>query len=421
MAPPRRCDPDKVIALNAEGLSQREIARHFGVNQCSISELLKRHGVKSFREPGSPRRYKLDEECFATIDTPEKAYWLGFLAADGFIVIHKGDPRGLGVRLVASDIGHLQLLAGALGSEAKPKIGNDGAARVIFNSRRLAADLIAHGITPRKSWTCSPWDAPEELAPHYWRGLIDGDGHIGVGTKPKEKQVVFVGTQAMAEGFRSFAAEVCGTGAVPHQRPGCWTMQIQGRRQVHALLSVLYAEDWVALARKKKVALAITAEPYTPLRFRRPCRMKKCPNLAIAHLLCKKHYQRWKAHGDPLVTKIDRGDPDAIVVRALALPMAEMIVRDRQAGKTTDLIRLAAENFAYIVCPNQRQATQIARQAKGMGLDIPFPLTADEFVRGEFYGRGIRGFLFDNLDQIMQQMAHGVPVIAASWTAEGTS
>lgn len=101
--------------------------------------------------------------------------------------------------------------------------------------------------------------------------------------------------------------------------------------------------------------------------------------------------------------------------------MAEMIVRDRQAGKTTDLIRLAAENFAYIVCPNRQQATQIARQARGLGLNIPFPLTADEFVRGEFYGLGIRGFLFDNLDQIMQQMAHGVPVIAASWTAEGTS
>lgn len=305
MAPPRRCDPAEVIALNSQGLTQTEIGRRVGITQSSVKDLLKRHGVKAFREPGPPRRYKLNEEYFATIDTPEKAYWLGFLAADGHIVTYKEDPRSLCVRLAAGDIEHLQLLADALGSEAKPKIASDGAAKAIFNSRRLAADLISHGVTPRKTWTCSPWDAPDDLAPHYWRGMIDGDGHIRIGPKVKEMMLVLVGTQAMVEGFRSFAVGICGTKAASRPRPGCWWFAVQGRRQVHALLTALYREDWVALARKKETALAAIAEPYAPLRFRKSCRI--CGDQAVARKLCGKHYQRWNLHGDPLMTRRGRG------------------------------------------------------------------------------------------------------------------
>ena len=304
-----RCDPAEVIALNALGLTQEEIGRRVGINQRSVSELLKRHGVKAFRKPGPPRVYRLNEGYFDEIDTPEKAYWLGFIAADGGIAqrYKNGDRRGMGlfVRVGAADVGHLQQLADALESEAKPKIRKDGAADVRFNSRSLAAGLIAHGVTPRKTWTCSPWDAPADLAPHYWRGLVDGDGTV----MPDGKTIVLVGTLAMVEGFRSFAAGICGTGAAPRQYPGCWRVTIQGRRQVHAMLTALYADDCVALARKKEIALAITAEPYSPLRFKKPCRIERCPDLAIAHRLCKKHYQRWAKHGDPLAVKLGHG-PD---------------------------------------------------------------------------------------------------------------
>jgi len=303
----RRCDHDEVIALNAAGLTQKEIGIRIGIAQSSVSKLLRRHDVKAFREPGPPRRYKLNDEYFTTIDTPEKAYWLGFLAADGGITQRytNGDRRGMGlfVRVGAVDIGHLQQLADALESDVKPKIRNDGAADVRFNSPRLAAGLMAHGATPRKTWTCSPWDAPADLAPHYWRGLVDGDGTV----MADGKTIVFVGTLAMVEGFRSFAARICGTRAAPRQYPGCWRVTLQGRRQVHAMLSVLYAEDRVSLIRKKEAALAITAEPYTPLRFKKSCRI--CGDTAIARLLCGKHYQRWKLNGDPSVSLINR-DPD---------------------------------------------------------------------------------------------------------------
>lgn len=295
-----RCDPAEVIALNAQGLTQKEIGRRVGIHQSSVSDLLKRHGVKACRKPGPRRIYTLNERYFEDIHAPEQAYWLGFLAADGYQI--PGRSPGINVRLARVDVGHLQLLADALGSDKTPKIQKDGAATITFHSRRLATDLTTYGVTQRKTWTCVPWDAPANLAPHYWRGLIDGDGHIRTA---HGMQVVFVGTLAMVEGFKSFAAAICGTEAAPRQQIGCWKLTVQGRRQVHALLSALYREDWVGLARKKQPALSVIAEPYRPLRFRKSCRI--CGDPAVARLLCGKHWQRWRANGDPLVTRLARG------------------------------------------------------------------------------------------------------------------
>ena len=97
--------------------------------------------------------------------------------------------------------------------------------------------------------------------------------------------------------------------------------------------------------------------------------------------------------------------------------MTEIIVRARQGGKTTELIRRAAETGGYIVCTDQRRARQIAEHARKMGLPIPFPLTAREWQRHGYHPPGIRGLLFDDLDRTIQGMS-AAPVIAATWTAE---
>ena len=97
--------------------------------------------------------------------------------------------------------------------------------------------------------------------------------------------------------------------------------------------------------------------------------------------------------------------------------MTEIIIRSRQGGKTTELIRRSAETFGYIVCTDHRRARQIAQQAQGMGLNIPFPLTAAEWQNRGYHPPGVRGLLFDDLDAIIQSMT-AVPVLAATWTAE---
>ena len=95
----------------------------------------------------------------------------------------------------------------------------------------------------------------------------------------------------------------------------------------------------------------------------------------------------------------------------------KVIARPRQGGKTTDLVRLAAAEFLYVVCPDRQQVRHVQRVARDMGLDIPFPMTWGEFLRGDYRSKGVKGFVIDNLDLCIQGMSH-VPVRAVSLTDE---
>lgn len=92
----------------------------------------------------------------------------------------------------------------------------------------------------------------------------------------------------------------------------------------------------------------------------------------------------------------------------------KIISKSRRMGKTTEIIKIAAENNSYIICPTHNDCIQIANRAREMGLDIPFPLTIDEFRNERWNAHGIKSFCVDDADKIIQMMAKGVPVTAIS-------
>lgn len=85
----------------------------------------------------------------------------------------------------------------------------------------------------------------------------------------------------------------------------------------------------------------------------------------------------------------------------------------RRSGKTTELIKQCAEHGGYIVCTNKDEALRVSQRAKKMGLNIPLPLCADEFLKGQYHGIGIERLYIDNADLILQQIAK-VPIEAIS-------
>lgn len=91
-------------------------------------------------------------------------------------------------------------------------------------------------------------------------------------------------------------------------------------------------------------------------------------------------------------------------------------VRPRAAGKTHELIKLAAEERLVIVCANQEMVRLVTERAKRMGLDIPQPISWRQFASGTHRGRRIKGFAFDDVELGLQQMAGPIPVAAVSMT-----
>ena len=87
----------------------------------------------------------------------------------------------------------------------------------------------------------------------------------------------------------------------------------------------------------------------------------------------------------------------------------------RGAGKTYQLITKAAENNAYIVCRDRKEAERIFQAALDRGLDINFPITFEEFANKKYYGAGIKKFMIDDVDILLEHLS-GVPISYCTYT-----
>jgi len=94
----------------------------------------------------------------------------------------------------------------------------------------------------------------------------------------------------------------------------------------------------------------------------------------------------------------------------------DIIIKGKRQGKTTELIKRASKDWLYIICHSQREAHRIQDVAQKMNLKIPFPLTYDEFIKAQYHGRGINGFLIDNIEMLLNHMTWAVPIKAITLT-----
>jgi hypothetical protein len=248
---------DEMIRMYQEGNTMSKAAAAFGYTYGACSFALKQAGVLSRSRSQAHRRYSVNEDFFAVVDTEEKAYWLGFLAADG----HIGENGHIKVALSAKDKGHIYKFAETIESEHPIKIRKqnlDGniyeVATIIVCSSKMVNDLILLGIGPRKSFIVTPSDVPIELSRHYWRGVFDGDGNIYIGTHRKFA-VRLLGTQAMINGFRSFLLHSgIETDAQDRSRGNVVEISIGGVTLCKKILGLLYNDATIFLHRKKKLA-----------------------------------------------------------------------------------------------------------------------------------------------------------------------
>lgn len=130
---------------------------------------------------------RINTHTFEKIDTEEKAYWLGFLFADGNV----GKNR-IELSLALKDTAHLEKFKKFMTWDGDIKIDNKvGRCRMYFCDKKMAEDLIKLGCTERKSLTLrfpTEDQIPKHLIYHFIRGYFDGDGHI---SDPKNLKATF--------------------------------------------------------------------------------------------------------------------------------------------------------------------------------------------------------------------------------------
>lgn len=166
--------------------STQEIANYYNCKRSQINYLLKKNNLqKDFSE--SRRKYKLNINYFNDIDTPNKAYILGFLYADGY---NNQINNTVVLSLKYTDKDILEKIRKEIGCE-KPLFENkyiskfDNVERHMFSlilaSKHISKQLEEKGMVQNKTFIIGfPFFLKEELYSHFIRGYFDGDGCVSI-------------------------------------------------------------------------------------------------------------------------------------------------------------------------------------------------------------------------------------------------
>jgi hypothetical protein len=163
------------------------LKKKYGVD---FNEPFARLGLKIRNDQEKNKKFYCNSDYFETIDTQEKAYWLGFIFADGYVSKPEGKKFArFGISLQDGDGGHLEKLRAALESDVPIhhyevsqgyKVGSKYC-RIVISDDKLANDLIKHGCVEHKSNILKPpTNLPYELRRHFIRGYMDGNGSISI-------------------------------------------------------------------------------------------------------------------------------------------------------------------------------------------------------------------------------------------------
>lgn len=152
---------EDIISLYKQGMLKKDIRMQLNLPEAGLTKFFKENEV-----------YRFNENIFESVDNEEKAYWLGFLWADGYC------KSGIDIELTDED--HVIKLKEflAISSPIKTRNRNNSITyRLNANSNKFANDLNNLGFGLKDNRTELPIIS-ENLIKDFVRGYFDGDGHI---------------------------------------------------------------------------------------------------------------------------------------------------------------------------------------------------------------------------------------------------
>lgn len=267
-------DEPKIIAMYQEGLSAPEIAKQFDVSDALILRYLERNNIERRDASECHRIYPIHEDFFDVIDTQEKAYFLGFLYADGGNNI---DYNFTKIDLSREDRDILVKLAKLIFIEnAEGRIVDYERTRetrisigsyLDICSKHICHQLFKLGCVNKKSLilTFPQWLTDPELQRHFIRGYYDGDGGIYLPDKKALSTTVgIISTLEFCEDVKKIILQQIdiNVGSFYNDVEGknVYSICFSGNRQIAHFLNWLYKDSIIHLDRKYELYLKLLAK-----------------------------------------------------------------------------------------------------------------------------------------------------------------
>lgn len=219
-------------------------------------------GVKKRSNKEYRRTMFFNENFFETIDTEEKAYFLGFMYADGTVYKH-GNQSCISLKVMDKEVcdNFIKVLEGNFKTKSYDrKDSNKQIHHVDLTSDKMFFDLNNHGCVQNKSLILKfPTTISSELISHFIRGYFDGDGSVFIGNKKNYNNTT---TQ-----YKSLGISICGTfefltemnknlpdnykiNKEKRKESNTWTLRTSGSKKSKKFLDYIYKDSTIYLTRK---------------------------------------------------------------------------------------------------------------------------------------------------------------------------
>jgi hypothetical protein len=244
----------EVIEKYNEFKNIHRVADYFEVSTTPISRIIKNSGIEL-----TNRRYKVNHDYFNVIDTQEKAYWLGFLFADGYIRERKSG-NSLELKLSVKDYDHLLLFRECIGSnhlvkESQSKVKYNGGVSIsnmihlAMYSSKLVNSIRKQGVHSRKTFTIERPNIEKGMMSHFIRGYFDGDGSFSFNP---EKYSIKTQIVSASEDFKKFIINELEDNNIKINLYSDIKLQIQNKMDNKKFYDYIYNNAKIYLKRKKE-------------------------------------------------------------------------------------------------------------------------------------------------------------------------
>ena len=242
---------DDIINQYHDGKSTTAIANFYGFSyDHMIAELLKECNVE-IRPVGYSSR--TNQSLFQDINSELSAYVLGLITSDGSI----GTNYSINIHLTESDRYLLEEINSRLYNNSghiltEKKDTGKNVCRLSINGKQICENLKKYNVIPNKSYLLTNMASlPEELMPHYIRGLFDGDGvcaynnpYLRIGYCAYRIEFVQSYQNFLVEHLNLNKNQLFNTGS-------CWQCSWGSRKDIEAFYHYIYDNATIFLSRKK--------------------------------------------------------------------------------------------------------------------------------------------------------------------------
>lgn len=252
-----------IIADYKNNISIHNLENKYGYSRPAISRLLEEAGIKTTKG-NHYRKYFHQEDYFEVIDTEEKAYWLGFLYADGYIVDHdqKYGQDQVGLSQAEDNKESVEAFKYCIQATNPITVDNSGSHlgkqrqyRLLLTSQKTVDDLIKHGCAKQKTLVLEPPnDVPDPLIRHFLRGFFDGDGALCRCPKKNSSYIDFAINFTTTRPVAEWIHNLLGFGSIhkDNRREFTWYYTTNSNPQTIKLYRFLYDDAHIYMERKYK-------------------------------------------------------------------------------------------------------------------------------------------------------------------------